>query len=84
MEEEEETTNICDDHKRRFFTDVLLFTFPFFLRLWRVILRGPGNFAKKRIPDPSAFSKNRRRNTAPDGSNDSLHMTHFFSSLRRD
>jgi hypothetical protein len=55
----------------------------FFLRLWRVSLRGPGNFAKKRT-DPSAFSKNRRRNIAPDGSNDSLHMTHFFSSLRRD
>ncbi len=30
MEEEEQTTNICDDHKRRFFTEVVLFTFPFF------------------------------------------------------
>jgi hypothetical protein len=47
-------------------------------------LRGPGNFSKKRRTDPSAFSKNRRRNTAPDGSDDSLHMTHFISSLRRD
>jgi hypothetical protein len=56
----------------------------FFLGLWRVSLRGPGNFAKNRRTDPSAFSKNRGRNTAPDGSNDSLHMTHFFWSLRRD